>query len=85
MTYEVRRCRWQFGAAITLPWPTTVYVKRLPLEGVLKKHEEEHVRQLRKMGGVTYLATHIWARIVKWNIWGKGHWIEDDAYRAETL
>ena len=60
--------------------------RRLPASPwTLPAWTEEHVRQLRKMGGVTYLATHIWARIVKWNIWGKGHWIEDDAYRAETL
>ena len=93
MTYRIRKLSWQFGAAITLPWPTTVYVKKLPLDGVLKKHEEEHVRQLEKMGGAKYLATHVWARFrssetpprTRWNFWGKGHWIEDDAYRAESL
>ena len=88
MTYHIRKLRWQPGAAITLPQfvlfgPATVYVKRLPLDGVLKKHEEEHVRQLQKMGGLRYLATHAWARIVTRNFWGHGHWLEDDAYAAE--
>ena len=93
MTYRIRKCRWQPGAAITLPtpWGPTVYVKRLPLDpvlnsdGALRRHEEEHVRQIWKMGGLRYLATQVWARIVTRNFWGHGHWIEDDAYRAQTL
>ena len=83
--YRVRKLRWQRGEAITLPWPTTVYVKRLPLDGVLRKHEEEHVRQIEKMGGLRYLATHAWARIVTLDLYAKKHPIEAEAYRAETL
>ena len=85
MTYRIRKCRWQPGAAITLPtpWGPTVYVKRLPLDGVLRKHEEEHVRQIEKMGGLRYLATHVWARIITLDMYAKKHPIERAAYEAE--
>ena len=49
----------------------------------LRRHEEEHVRQVHRLGWLTYIGLHIWARIVTRNIWGRGHWIEDDAYEAE--
>lgn len=80
-----RTVRWpcQLGAAITLPWPTTIYVKSLPMSDRLRKHEEVHVAQINRMGGVKYLLTHIWARIVTLDLYARKHPIEAEAYAAE--
>lgn len=82
---RIRKWKWQFGAAITLPtpWGATVYAKDLPMSDRLRKHESEHIRQLERMGAVKYLATHIWARIVTLDFYAKKHPIEAEAYAAE--
>jgi hypothetical protein len=51
----------------------------------LRKHEAIHVAQLEKMGGVKYLLTHIWARIVTQDWAAREHPIEREAYDAEAL
>ena len=73
----------QLGNAITLPWKRKTYVIFKSPNHVTERtaaHEIVHVDQLARMGAVWYLWTHVWARIVTRNIWGRGHWIEEEAY-----
>lgn len=74
----------QFGNAITLPCFGAVFVlyRRNPPAASTRLHETEHVGQARRLGTLRYYAIHLWARIKTRNIWGRGHWIEDDAYAA---
>ena len=87
MTYRIRKCRWQFGAAITLPtpWGPTVYVKqRLPLDSALYKHEAVHVKQIEEWGTWSYLWRHVWARLRTLRIhpWQFDMYVKDDPVEA---
>ncbi len=82
-----RLFRWQLGHAITLPIgsKTVVFFKSgSNMPDAMINHEMVHVDQLARMGALRYLWTHLWARLVTRNIWGRGHWIEEEAYAASV-
>ena len=87
--YKVAEFKWQVGSAITLPMFFSVPVvftkskAQWYSDGKLRKHELTHVEQIYRYGKARYLFFHLWGRIKARNIWGIGHWIEDDAYAAE--
>ena len=72
------------GLGLTLPLfgQTVIFHRKKPIGRGTLAHEIEHARQVERLGSVRYLLIHVWARIMTRNIWGQGHWIEDDAYKA---
>ena len=69
---------------LTLPFfgRTLIFHRKTLMGQRTLRHELEHMRQLDRFGSARYLLTHIWARIRTRNLWGRGHWIEDEAYAA---
>jgi hypothetical protein len=85
--YRVAEFKFQLGLAITLPTPglPTVFVKSREYWDAnpwLRAHEEVHVAQVYRLGPISYVLVHLWARLQTRNLWGVGHWIEDEAYKA---
>ncbi len=67
----IKRCRWQFGDAVTLPWfgKTYIWYRRESLSEGLERHERCHAGQIEENGVLWYVG-----RVVIWrSVWGLIH------------